>query len=89
MKEIKKKLEQCKLKVSDQASDKAKYAKDFSMVPQSEPALVAHAKNADEIVDAVITASDNGIPLYPVSSKLHFNGEPSLEKAALPLIFLR
>jgi len=85
MKEIKKKLEEFKLKVSDQASDKAKYAKDFSMVPQSEPALIAHAKNADEIADAVITASDNGIALYPVSSKVHFNGGTIPRKGGIAL----
>lgn len=85
MKEIKKRLEGKKLTVSDRASDRAKYAEDFSMVPQSEPALVVHAKTGDEISEAVIAASDSGIPVYAVSSKVHFNGGTIPRKGGITL----
>lgn len=60
--------------VSDKAADISSYSKDFSLVPSREPELAVYPKNADEIAEAVTRASDAGVPVYPVSSRVHFNG---------------
>jgi len=60
--------------VSDSAADISSYSKDFSLVPPSEPEMIVFPKNGDEIAAVIIEASDHGVPVYPVSSKAHFNG---------------
>ncbi|MCD6261938.1 MAG: FAD-binding oxidoreductase [Deltaproteobacteria bacterium] len=60
--------------VSDSAADRAKFEKDFSLVPPQAPDMVATPKNRDEVAEVVIVANDNNIPVVPASSKVHFNG---------------
>ncbi len=60
--------------VSDSPGDKAKFEKDFSLVPPQAPDMVITPKDRDEIAEVVIMANDNNIPICPASSKVHFNG---------------
>ena len=50
------------------------YFKDYSLTPPKEPMMVVKAKDADEVLKLVLYANDNGIPIYPSSSRVHFYG---------------
>ncbi len=60
--------------VSESEEDRAKFEKDYSLVPPCKPDAVVRPKNRDEVAEVVIACNDHNIPIYPASSKVHFNG---------------
>ncbi|MGQ9647851.1 MAG: FAD-binding oxidoreductase [Thermodesulfobacteriota bacterium] len=59
---------------SDDPNVLKKYASDFSLVPPGAPSYVIKPKDAEEVQKTIKFASENSIPLVPVSSEVHFNG---------------
>jgi len=50
------------------------YSKDYSLTPPQKPLVIVKVKNADEVLKVILSANDDGIPIYPSSSKVHFYG---------------
>ncbi len=60
--------------VIESDEERAKFEKDFSLVPPCKPDAVVKPKTRDEVAEIVIACNDNNIPIFPASSKVHFNG---------------
>ncbi|MCS7280097.1 MAG: FAD-binding oxidoreductase [Desulfobacterota bacterium] len=54
--------------------ERLKYSKDYSLTPPCVPEAVAYPKDANEVSEIVKWCNKNGIPIVPVSSKIHFYG---------------
>jgi FAD/FMN-containing dehydrogenase len=50
------------------------YSKDFSLVPSGRPNFVVKPKDASEIRNVILAANEEGVPVVPVSSRVHFQG---------------
>lgn len=61
-------------KVIHDDKELATASQDYSLTPPRKPAAIVRVGGADELLDAVCLANENGIPLYPSSSKVHFYG---------------
>jgi len=63
---------------SDNFSDDPKaldtYSKDFSLTPPGAPNCVVKPKTAEEVQKVIKFASENSLPVVPVSSTVHFHG---------------
>jgi FAD/FMN-containing dehydrogenase len=63
-----------KSKVSDQAADIAPYLSDMSLMPAGYAEAVAYPESTEDVAAIVKFASENNIPVVPVSSGVHQYG---------------
>jgi FAD/FMN-containing dehydrogenase len=61
------------------------YSKDFSLAPQGMPDYVVKPKDAQQVQKVVGLANENGIPVVPVSSGVHFQGATIPKKGGIVL----
>jgi len=50
------------------------FSRDYSVVASKEPKMVVKVRNPDEVLDVVLQLNEDGTPLYPSSSRVHFYG---------------
>lgn len=60
--------------VSDSIDDLRLYSKDLSFLPSGMPDFVAWPKSSEEVGKLVAYCNENNIPVVPVSSRVHANG---------------
>lgn len=61
-------------KVFDKDNMLRKFSSDYSLMPPKKPGMVVKVKDEDEVLNAVIKLNEEGVPVYPSSSKIHFYG---------------
>jgi len=59
---------------SDDPNQLKLYASDFSYLPSGAPNCVVRPGSSEEVSKVVTFCNENGIPVVPVSSKIHFYG---------------
>lgn len=69
--------------VSDQENDLLLYASDYSLSPPSLPSFVVRPGSAQEISKILKWCNKNGIPVVPVSSRIHFYGATIPKKGGI------
>lgn len=71
--------------VMNSGEELERFSSDFSLVASRRPGMVVHVKHADEVLNVVLQLNEDGVPIYPSSSKVHFYGGtiPRKEKAAV------
>jgi len=60
--------------ISDDPGILESYSKDYSLTSPKKPVAIVKVKNPDDALRLVLSANENGIPIYPSSSKVHFYG---------------
>lgn len=60
--------------VSDSPEVWEDYSQDYGLTPSHKPQAIVKPKDADEVLKVILFANDNGISIYPSSSKVHFYG---------------
>src|SRR4030042_5350020 len=61
-------------KVIDREDELERFSSDYSLVPSKRPGRVLQVKDAEEVLNGVLQLNEEGIPIYPSSSKVHFYG---------------
>jgi hypothetical protein len=70
-------------KVIDRNEELEKFSSDYSLVISKEPDMVIKVEDADDVLNVMLRLNEEGIVVYPSSSKVHFYGGtiPRREKA--------
>src|SRR3990172_1100631 len=60
--------------VIDHSEELQKYSSDYSNVPSLAPELVIKVRKEGEVVEVIRQCNDEGLAVYPSSSKVHYYG---------------
>ncbi|UCG65291.1 MAG: FAD-binding oxidoreductase [Deltaproteobacteria bacterium] len=60
--------------VTDKDEELETFSKDYSVVSPKKPKMVVKVQDPDEVLNVVLKLNEEGAPLYPSSSKVHFYG---------------
>jgi len=60
--------------VIDDEEELQKFSSDYSGIPSIKPEMVVKANEDDEVLKVVLQCNDEGVPIYPSSSKVHYYG---------------
>lgn len=60
--------------VIDDEEELQKFSSDYSGIPSITPEMVVKVNEDDEVLKVVLQCNDEGVPIYPSSSKVHYYG---------------
>src|SRR3989337_1712371 len=60
--------------VIDDEEELQKFSSDYSGIPSIKPEMVVKAHEDEEVLKVVLQCNDEGVPIYPSSSKVHYYG---------------
>ena len=72
-------------KVVDRDEELERFSSDYSLVAPKKPRMIIKIQDSDDVLNVILGFNEDGVAVYPSSSKVHFHGGtiPRKEKAVV------